>query len=88
MKRQMDKYRIKYNMAEIEKVKIKKESDCYVWWGNGQRCAKISNYDAYFDTLEEAKSFGISRIQGKIDSYEFNANLLKEDIEKIKSIVL
>lgn len=60
------KYRTKWN--EIERVEIFRETDNFVYFGNGCREAKRSGFQNYFDTWEDAKAFLLDEAQKSIDA--------------------
>ena len=86
------KKKIKYKATiigcpEITKVTVLKETECFVtveftdWHGEtgSNKCAKVSSYESYFDTREEAKLFLINWFESSLKdlkkSYTHNRDI-------------
>jgi hypothetical protein len=67
----MIKYRILASnyqtKAEIKPVEVEKESASCVWVG-GRRTNKVSSYDNYFGTWEEAHAYLITEAEKHVNS--------------------
>jgi hypothetical protein len=67
----------------IEPVEVKSETPKFVTLASGQRWAKTSQWDAYFDTWEEAYNFLHARASRAVT----NANaVLEETVRRLKAI--
>ena len=52
---------------DVKEVEIVRETDATVWLPNGRRETKNREYEAYFDTHEEAVQHIVSVLQKKIN---------------------
>lgn len=71
----------------IEPVEVEKVNDKTVWI-NGRRNARTSNYDNYFDTFEEAKSFLLTEAKSEINKYKTGLEAAEKEYERIQAIKL
>jgi hypothetical protein len=70
----------------IKRKEFVRETDKFLVRSNGFRDAKETSYSAYFDTLEQAKAFLVSRCKSKIQQYEQSIQTLKADISACETI--
>ena len=67
----MIKYRTTKHRTEIEAIEVVRESEHSVWLPeHGTECreAKVSHYQSYFDTWEEAHSSVLARTTSRLES--------------------
>ncbi len=85
----MKKFRSKYG-TEIEEFEVVKETDKQVIFlnsrGKEQREAKISGWQNWHDSKEDAKAFLISECDNQIGAHKFQIDMLiqrKNNINKL-----
>lgn len=82
-----DKVKYKYRRGfsnEIEKVEITRETEKSIWLKvlSGERKAKkLSRYEVYYDTFEEAKECLIKSIKNNIEQAEIK---IESELEELK----
>lgn len=85
----MKKYLAKTFYNKIDEVEILRETNSFVYIigynGKEIREAKISNYDCYFDTYQEAKDWLLRLHNDKIESLERQLNRAKEEYNYIEN---
>lgn len=82
-------YRTGYGNELIKEVEVEKHTEQSVWIkssynGKISRSAKRSNYDNFWETLEDAKEHLKEKYNGIIDSAERNIEKAKTDLEALK----
>lgn len=80
--KQMKKYLTRWQ--QIESVEVERESDSFVWVG-GRRRIKISDYECYHSTGEDAKNYIIQRAQDEVDRISKQLDFAKANLEKAKN---
>lgn len=84
----MYKYRRGY-ADKIERVEITRETDKSVWLKvpRGERKAKkLSRYEVYYDTFEEAKECLIASIKNKIRQAEIKIEFATEELKETEAL--
>lgn len=76
----------KYDNTRIDCVECERETDKFVWPLNGRRTAKITDWDMYHDTWEEAHEFLLIRANRAIDVAKKNIELASEHVVHLKSL--
>ncbi len=80
-------YRVR-SSSDPEKVVVEKESDHFVWI-NGRRNSKKSDYEAFFDTIDECKDWLVSIASVKLAKAEsqlkYYQGQMDDILHKIKS---
>ena len=79
----MIKYRTAPWSCDIAVTNIDRETEKSVFI-SGSRHAKRSEWYSYHDTFDEAKSFCIKNIEGRIECLEKKIDLEKLALEKLK----
>ena len=74
-----------YCSKMIEEVLVERESESSVWVG-GNRLAKMSTYDCYFDTWIQAKQHLVLKFQSKVDSARGRLNSALAELDRAKSL--
>ena len=69
----------------IERVEIERETESSVWIGDRRR-AKRSEYESYWDSWEEARSYLIEKAEGRFDAAFKYASAAEEDLAAARSI--
>ena len=69
----------------IEAVEVEKETDKSVWI-DGNRSAKRSGYNNYFDSWGEAHLFLLDKAGRKLDSAKFSLQRAQGEYENIKGL--
>jgi hypothetical protein len=82
----MIKYRAEmYYAPKIEKIEIERETAYFVWI-NGRRERKDSMGSKVFETFDDAKTYILDMINGKIDYHESEVKRLKKMFATITCI--
>ncbi len=81
----MIKYRTINTANEIFQVEIEKETEHQIVF-NGRRSNKMSDYDCFFNTFEEAKQYLISTVSQEIKNLRDRLNREQDKLNKIMSI--
>ena len=63
----------------IETVEVERETDSSVWI-KGRRNLKMSNYDCYWETMDEAKEYLSNHFSKKIERRELELSSLKDKL--------
>jgi hypothetical protein len=80
------KFKVYTFSKRIEKVKVFKESEFFVWISPDCREKKITENVGYFDTFIEAKQFLIRYFEDQIERMESDKKRYKDRIEELKLI--
>lgn len=80
----IDKYKA-CTLGRIELVQVVSETEKFVNLGN-RRAAKMSDFECYFDTKQEAKDHLINRKLSQIEMAESRLKLLREDMQKLSKL--
>lgn len=81
----MIKYKADTIFNQILQVEIDKETDKSVWI-NGRRTSKISNYESYHNTFQEAKDYIIERQTKRYHRAKENLNSEYLTLQQIKKL--
>lgn len=76
------KYIAKSGCIEIQPVFIERETDSSVWI-NGRRKSKQSEYENYFDTIDEAKQFIIQKAKNEVSQYQNRLEMAEKHYDHI-----
>ena len=79
------KYRTSGWGSLIEKVEVTKETDKSVWLGV-RREAKVSEYQCYFDTWDQAKAHVVSKAEAKLKAAKSRFDSARSHLERVKSM--
>lgn len=77
----MYKYRFRFN--SIAKVSISKETKTTVVLSDGRRAQKISKYECYFDTWEEAHNHAVELVTKKLEQAKKHVKGLEDSLDHI-----
>lgn len=80
----MVKYMTKFDC--IEQVEVERESENSVWI-DGRRSSKMTSYECYFDTFEQAKDYLISELLKDIRSAQTRVARLTERLERVQRLI-
>lgn len=69
----------------IKKVRIERETEHMIWI-DGRRCRKETEYERYFECLDDAKKYLLDKINCKIDWHKKDVKRLTEGFAKITRI--
>lgn len=81
----MLKYRTYVSSHKIDAVEVERETDISVWVGNRRR-AKLTSYDCYFDTWEEAHEFLVDNAERDVECIRLNLERAKGKLGQIKGM--
>lgn len=82
----MKKYKAQgYIFARIDEVNVERETASSVWIG-GRRYLKISGYESFFDTWEEAHIYLVGEAQNKVDLARRVLDKKCSELEKLRSM--
>lgn len=79
------KYKTIFN-SRIEKVEIEKETNFFVFFKNGRRDGKRTEWQSYFDSFQEAKDFLITQKIIRIEQVKEKLKYYEKELEKIQSL--
>lgn len=80
------KYKTLSFETRIDKVEVEKETDKSVWV-DGRSFRKLSGYECYFDTFEEAKSYYLERAGSKVISAKKQLEFANREFDESMSLV-
>lgn len=69
----------------IVPVEVDRESDSSVWIG-GRRCAKLSGYESYFDTFEEARSRLLEQAEERVAGHRRDLEKAETFAEQVRNL--
>lgn len=78
-------YKVSLGWQMISPVEIEKETESSVWI-NGCRRAKISTYENYFDSWDDAKQFLMDHAQKRVDSLRLQLERANGELGNIKGL--
>lgn len=75
----------------IEKVEVERETEKCVWvkrWGSqtASRRNKMSDYECYFDSFDEAKAYLVDAAKRKVTAAEARLQSLKAELKKANDL--
>ena len=83
----MLKYKTDNWHCEIEEVEVIKETEKQVIKKDGRKSAKISEYECFFDTFEEATQYLTEKVLKEIHSLNFKLENKERKLNKILAII-
>lgn len=81
----MIKYKTENWSSKIFKVEVEKETE-YQIIINGRRSNKMSEYECFFDTFEDAKEYLIEKISKEIKNLQWKLSREQNKLNKIMLI--
>ena len=81
----MKKYRTSIWGKLIEAVEVDRETAAYVWV-NGQRNRKLTKYNSYFDTFDEARQHLLGIAERSVNSARINLERAKGHYGNVKGL--
>ena len=82
----MKKYRSKLLGQEIDQVEVERETESSVWIC-GRKHSKVTDYECFHDTFEEAKSKIITRCRMELDRTMRCLKLEEEKLAKAQNLL-
>ena len=71
--------------VKIHEIECERETDYFVWI-NGSRRAKVSEWDNYFDTWEDAYSSLLKAAERKVDAASVSLDISNKVLDNIKKL--
>lgn len=81
----MKYYKARLSFEEIQPVDVERESESFVWI-DGRRHAKISGWDCYFPTFNQAKSYFILEANKDVEKARSRLRNALDKLQKISQL--